>query len=398
MYIHYIFLILVILLFVIYAYIKIKYKFWSIQPVFHFYDLQWYLFPCGIIMHELPEKNKYCNFRDIETLQFDTVKPHQLSRFIHFIQSHYLQNKENKFLPSKENIVPYFTSHNSPCFFTFYNTDELNDTTNNGVVQDTKIISVMTSRPLHVCINNGNNDAIFDVYYVDYLCVDKGYRKRGIAPEIIQTHEYNQRLLNQKIKVSLFKREDELTGIIPLCVYKTHGFDISNWKNPPTLPIQCSLIEIGKVNFHHLMDFIKIKQTDFDIVITMEFSNLMELIKTQNIYCYVIIENGVVVSAYFFKKTCTYITNKKEALVCFASIKATKDDTIFINGYKNALCKICKKHTQYKFGFIEDISNNNIIIQNLVIKNTPFITSPTAFFFYNFAYSVFKSEKCLLLY
>ena len=56
-YISYILLtILFIVLFII-AYIKIKYKFWSIQPVFHVYNFNYMIFPPGIIDPNLPFKN-----------------------------------------------------------------------------------------------------------------------------------------------------------------------------------------------------------------------------------------------------------------------------------------------------------------------------------------------------
>ena len=155
-----------------------KLKFWVTQPVFHIYDFYWYLFPCGIIRYELPEKNKYCNFKEIETKNFTDVKDFQLTRFINFIQKNYLQNKENKYLPEKENIIPYFDKHNSPSFFSFYFKPDIKENSPGEYINDDKIVSVMTSRPLHVFINNGNKDAIFDVYYVDYLCVDKFYRKK----------------------------------------------------------------------------------------------------------------------------------------------------------------------------------------------------------------------------
>jgi ribosomal protein S18 acetylase RimI-like enzyme len=74
-----------------------------------------------------------------------------------------------------------------------------------SLIEDKKIIGIMTSRPIHIAINNNDKDAKFDAYYVDYLCVDKMFRKKGIAPQIIQTHEYNQRHLNKNIVVSLFR-------------------------------------------------------------------------------------------------------------------------------------------------------------------------------------------------
>ena len=38
---------------------KIKFPFWSKQPVFHFHNLKYWIIPPGIIQHENPEKNKF---------------------------------------------------------------------------------------------------------------------------------------------------------------------------------------------------------------------------------------------------------------------------------------------------------------------------------------------------
>ena len=55
---------------------------------------------------------------------------------------------------------------------------------------------MITSRPLEVYINS----TCFWTYYVDYLCVHKQHRKKTIAPQLIQTHEYFQRHLNKNIQ------------------------------------------------------------------------------------------------------------------------------------------------------------------------------------------------------
>ena len=66
-YLSYIFIILIILLLLFYLYIKAKYGFWIIQPVFHVYDFWYMMYPPGIIMHQLPNRNRYTNFKNIET-------------------------------------------------------------------------------------------------------------------------------------------------------------------------------------------------------------------------------------------------------------------------------------------------------------------------------------------
>ena len=46
---------------IIYIYIKIRFRFWSSQPIFHTYNLIYWLFPPGIIQYKIPESNKFYN-------------------------------------------------------------------------------------------------------------------------------------------------------------------------------------------------------------------------------------------------------------------------------------------------------------------------------------------------
>jgi len=386
----------VVIIILIYSYIKIKYGFWVMQPVFHIYDISYMLNAPGIINEFLPEKNKYTNFKNIETIVFSELSSLQIQRFVNLIRGNYLQNKDNIFVPTTENIVAYLSCHNDKAFASFYNEDyHLIDNKSGNTITDKKVIGIMTSRPINILINNGNKNANFRAYYVDYLCVDKLHRKKGIAPQLIQTHHYNQRHLNKKIVVSLFKREDELTGIVPLCVYTTYGFPVTTWTKPTELSSEYKLLEINPQNSHFLFNFINENKAKFDIVINTEITNIVELIKTKNIFIYTIIVDDNIVSAYFFRKSCVQIEKGIEVLSCFASISRI-DDNIFIQGFKISFWKIASENY---FGFcaIEEISDNYIIINNIKQKTKPLIISPTAYFFYNFAYPTFKSDKVLIL-
>lgn len=397
-YLFFIILLIFLLIVFINLYIKYKFRFWSSQPVFHIYDFHYMFFQPGILMHSLPEKNRYTNFKDIESILFTNISDLKMKKFINFIQKNYLQNKDNIFNPNKENVIPYFKGHNSKCFFTFYYLDEnLVDSKTSNIITNKKIAGVITCRPLHVKINNGNKNANFDVYYVDYLCVDKEYRKKGLAPEIIQTHEYNQRHLNKNISVSLFKREGQLTGIVPLTIYSTYGFHVTKWHKPNELHSSYSIIQITSENLHFLVDFLKTNNHLFDIVIIPDFSNILEVIKTNNIFIYVVIYQDKIICAYFFRKTSTFIENDLEVLTCFSSINSSMNySNIFIHSYKIIFWKIAEK---YNFGYaaIENVSHNYIIINNIMLKTKPHVISPTAYFFYNFAYNRFKPEKTLII-
>jgi hypothetical protein len=401
-YLPYIVLCLFVILLSITFYIKVKYRFWSLQPVFHVYNINYMLFPPGIIDDRLPRENKYTNFKNIETIEFSKLSDIMRIDMVNFIQLNYYQNGDNKFLPMSDNIIPYFANHNAKCLLTFYNDKEVMVNLKKGTTVDVpRIKSVITSRPLHVIINNDKNktsiDAHFDVYYVDYLCVDKFHRKKGIAPEMIQTHNYNQRHINKTIAVSLFKREDELTGIVPLCAYNTYGFSVLKWTKPLGLLGMYNIIEIVPQNMRLLIDFLKINGNLFDIIIYSDFSNINELIKTKNIFINAIIKDDEILAVYFFRKTCVYIEKDLEILSCFSSIKHEMcDQNIFIQGFKISFWNIAEKNN---FGFcsIENISHNNIIIDNILIKTKSNIISPCAYFFYNFAYPTFHPNKTFII-
>jgi len=387
-----------------FIYVRLKFKFWALQPVFHFYDIHYWFINIGVINHYLPEKNRYVNLKKIKTKTYDQIDELTKKQAITLIQLNYLQNKENKFFPKSENILPYFIGHSTNTFWSYFIEPEiLIDNKSSKTIEEDKIISVMTSRPLHVIINSGRNDAKFDVYYVDYLCVNKNWRKKNIAPQMIQTHEYVQSHNNRNICVSLFKREEELTGIIPLTVYKTYCFNMINWGIPIVLEPRITLLTCDKQNMYYLYTFIndisKNKTTKiWDIIIYPDISNLIELVKTNNLFIKMLVVDGNIVAVYIFRKTCIFIEKDKEIISCICSINGsvlTNDE--FIKGFKISLWSIIKEHNNFKYLTIEDISDNTCIINNICIKTHPIVVSPMAYFFYNFAYSPFKPEKCLII-
>ena len=440
----YTFIVFLLVFLITLLYLKSKYGFWVSQPVFHSYDFSYYLYPPGIIRMDLPEKNKYTNFKDITTTVYNELSSLQKLEMIHF-----LRKGENSFLPESTNVFPYFEglTHESlfieqgkktkntknkenPCFFSFYwEKSLLTDLKKGTIIENKKIIGSITSRPikiriLHLCtfkspsrrdgqftsdkgnsyhalecegVKRNDQNASFLAYYMDYLCVDESHRKKGIASQMIQTHEYNQRHLNKNIQVSLFKREGELTnGIVPLCSYTTYGFSVLTWRKPVSLPPNYQIIEFSKQNLHLLRDFLKENEDHFDILLEPSFSNLLELIQTKNIYVCAVLENDVVLCVYFYCDSCVFIEKDMRILTCYATVKSDAcSKEIFIQGFKNSFWNTADKNN---FGFcvVENISHNHWIIANLLKKSTPVLKKPTAYFFYNFAYPTFSAEKVFL--
>ena len=408
-YIYLALLIIFVILIIFKLYVKITYKFWAYQPVFHYYNILYWLNPKGIIDSELPRTNKYCNFLNIFTKDYSEYDENTLKDIIGLIRSNYYHDKKAKYLPTLQSFSSYFVGNNDKTFISVYYQPTLIMNDDLSSIPDKQLAGVITGRPVNITLKNTTT---FQAYYIDYLCVHNDYRKKGIAPQLIQTHEYIQRHTNKKFKVSLFKREGILTGIVALTVYKTYQFNISDI-SPSILPhASMQLIEISKLNIRLLIDFIQSQKSKFECFVLPDYSNLLNLINNDIYKIYGIIEKDHLIACYFFRNS--YMSydmrtaeqkeadgNKKiiysTAIECFAAITNCPHNEIFIKGFSIAAHKYSKK-IKARLITIENIGHNNIIINHLFLLNViPLIVCPTAYFYYNYAKRPILPEQAFII-
>ena len=161
------------------------------------------------------------------------------------------------------------------------------------------------------------------------------------------------------------------------------------------------LIEISEVNFYLLTNFVDSNKKNFDCIISINKSNLLNLI-LKNIYkVYGILNNKQLICCYFFKENNMIYNVKKlyenkitkyNSIDLVLSINNTNNN-LFINGFILALKKFKKDYIN-----IENISNNNIIIDNLFKKSlNPKFEAPIAYFFYNYANRPLPSNNVIII-
>lgn len=394
--IYYLFILIIILYLILLCYVKLFYNFWSLQPVFHYYNAFYWLKSKGIICKELPIINKYCNFKDIKSVKYTDLTDLDKQLIINFLKINFLYGENNShYNLSSNEFNPYFENHSYPSFISIYSNNKiLFNYEKNESVNMNEIISMMTTRPLYVSLSKNT----FMVYYVDYLCVDSEYRKKHIAPQVIQTHEWFQRHNNHKIKASLFKREGKLTGIVPLCVFNSLLYERLNCykiKDP-----SISIVRITSHTIHLLNDFIKSNHNKFECMITPHISNMIGLLNTKNIYIFILKKNDTILACYFFKNNCTLYKNKK-IIECYGSINNCPLKHIFYKGFTLAYYNMVKLMKTKRI-IIENISHNYQLIEHLrenLKDNLSLIEeSPTAFFLYNYLSSPVDSKKTLIIY
>ena len=185
------------------AYIKIRYPFWNLQPVYHSYDF-WNLFISKpyIVYKFRPVKNKFCDFINVKTKSyFDlTIKEQEL--FVNLIQCYHISSDKLLYIMNKENIATYFIGQSETPYISFYNEITIN--------KDNNPIGCISSRSVNIILP----EKTYISYFFDYMSINREHTDVKIVRRLIQTHEYNQRILNPKIQVSIFKKEIELYDYI----------------------------------------------------------------------------------------------------------------------------------------------------------------------------------------
>ena len=412
---------IIIIYLVLCAYIKIKFHFWSVQPVFHIYDIMYWIKPPKHINIDLPKINKYVNLVDIKTFNTETLDETTTTRICNFINSYYLRRDNIKYLPTKSNIMSYLNNSNYPSYISIYKKSKIlfdkppldfksaiNDPqfTEKKALEVAKsypvddYISVITARILHITMKGINT---LPLYYVDNLCVHPDYRKKGIASEMIATHYYNVSRLQRNVNTYLFKREGVLNAIIPLTTFTTYGYDISMYASHllPVFPTSAiSLMEITSKNIRLFTYFMK-EYNKFDCIILPEISNIVNLLKTENYYIFGIFQKDTLHAVYILKKQSVWFDNKlkqqdkTQTIDCIASLSICNQE-LFVIGFKQVLQQMQKRDKTITKIIIENTSHNNILINQANTRSI--IEYPTAFFLYNYGCYSYPSENCFFVY
>jgi hypothetical protein len=387
----YILLGLIVIYLLFFAFIKIKFRFWAIQPVFHIYNLYYWLWPCGVIQHKLPSITKFYDGK-ITTKPLQEYSTEKKELFYWLIKSHYLDNKKEKYNPPKHAIFDYFEAHNDNCFLSLQTSLNIVRKQINSPVSTTEtLVSAMTSRPLN-CILDGNS---MQVNYVDFLCVHKKERKKGNAQKIIYSHYFDCR--KQKANpVFLFKREGSINFIVPLTIYTAYAFPLKNLKHP-NLDIPnnfiCQLINDG--NFALFAHFFGEIKKNFKCFITPELSHIKHLVSKKLLFICMILEDTTPVGLYIYRKPFTSY-NKKQSIECIASYYKIGYYDVYVKSFRNTIVLINQIYP-IDILLMENISNNVDIFKYLNQKYPVLWKCPMAYFLYNFAYRPFFPSDVFLI-
>ena len=395
---------IVVIYLILSVYLRIKMPFWRTQPVFHIYNLNYWLRPPGIINVAPPPVNKFVNLSNNTLLLVDASNASvsnasvsisiSINKICKFISDYYIIHDDASYKPSEQDILAYLQCSNQPSFFNVYQEIPLP-----FGPSEREIVGAISARVLNVTLVKKKQPLTFPVYYIDNLCVNPGYRKKGIAPELIQTFYYSISRANPKVNAYLFKREGQLNAIVPMVCYDTSAFDLSHFKNDTLLNPSIKLVDIGISQLNLLLAFIKSQLQRFECIVLPDVSSVINLLKLGKIKIYGLLFQGQLTAVYIFRVLELYYGAQK-ATECITILAADeKQADLLSTGFALSWLKL-NAATRCEIVLIEDTAHSKAVLKALAENPTVqrIFKSPTAFFLYNYAAYSVQREKTLLFY
>ena len=383
------------------AYIKIKYPFWNNQPVFHSYDYWRFFYSIPYVVYKYrPIKTKYCDFQQIETTNYGDCSLAIKNKLVNLLQCYYIPSELILHTVSVNEIDTIFTGINEASYISLFYDKIIQ---NKGEQAPNILINpepsgCVTSRACKMFYRPTLSEPIYTsdlIYFIDYLCIDRERDRTKISRLLLQTHEYNQRINNPTVLISLLKKEIDLfEGIIPLVKYNTLTYHIPAIQTHK-LPPEFRIVPIGSSNINILTDYlynlthISYNNTEslFDMCILHDTSYYLSQIKAGIVHIYCLQHREHVYGIYFFKNTYNEYENIEGNMLMFsASIKNTNNTDVFYVGFLNSMKHLLKGNKKYKMLMIENIGHNETVLQYWDLYNKQIFNTNTAYYLYNFIY------------
>lgn len=356
---------IITILFIYYYYTKNKGKFWITQPVFHKND--WYshfLLQNTVINKKIPEPKKYTDNLSVCTKKISEISIDEQQKITDFIKNNYL----DAYNPTINDVMDYL----------YFNKSYISKYQNiNGVI---------TSRPLNVYLSSNTP---LCVHYVDNLCVSKTKRHNNIAPKLIETHYYNICNDSQKPFVCLFKREIELTNIVPLCLFNIKSYNVCD------IIEKCKEIEYKNIKLAELTDIIQIKEfikDNFNVIILPQKQSFQYLLQKNHIKIFGLVKNNKeLIALYVFKITPVAYEKTNNTLELISSINKCCYKETFQNGLTQSI-KELNKQEEYSILLVESTSHNELM------DISPKTQCKSGFYLYNYIKNTIDAKDCFIIY
>ena len=401
----YIILVTFLVFFLTFVYLKLTYPFWNNQPVYHPYDIwRWFGSTPYTIYKYRPVKTKFCDFEHIFTLSY--VDCDAQSMVVDLLQCYYIPTDQILHTILANDLHALCSGQRHGSFVSIYAENEYrqgNDDNKDRIISAPKLAGCICSRQLTFYFREHFETPI---YFMDFLCVRPGVGDTTlICRKLIQTHEYNQRIANPAVTVSLLKKEIKLLdGIVPIVSYSTYIFYLRNRPIPELLP-HMEVVFIADENKDLLIEMVYDPKTrrdlGFDIFVLPDIGNLITQIQAGLLHVFCLRNKKHVLAMYFIKdpKMQYEDVGGGDSLQLAGSIANIRSSYLFYLGFLHGLLQILHRSPNYKILGIENLGHNRVLLSQWREHFTPIFENRTAYYTFNLVCpgSPFSGESCFAL-
>jgi len=362
----------------IFAYIRIRYPFWSLQPVFHTYDVlrRWTREP-GAISTKW-QSTKFWNPARVKTQSFLDLDNDDMARLLNLLQCYYVSSERVTFTID-DALLRLLCSHHvsAPCWVSFHQPLALVDKLDGGMI----------AYPVRMVTAFGDPQ-MTSLFYWEFIV---GTSDDLTMRSLIQTHEANQRRYSPEILASLFRKDVALSeGIVPLVSFTVTHFELvkSRIQRPPLMP-HCT---VTKVQPDVLIDLLfDLTQSPFDLLLFPDWTAWQARIEHKHWFVYSLqnVNTQDILALYVFRDSRLVYEDGGSVLECMATMSflTPAQDKLFFAGWLHALYDIL----QFYGGggdtlglAIPNLGHNAKLIQSWTWKYQPISTYEAAFYLYNY--------------
>ena len=377
----YLFLIILCIIIGIFAYIKLRFPFWNLQPVYHTYDFWRMLYSEPFFIYKKAISTKFVDLNSIDTVTYEDITEDQKKSVVNLLQCYYLPSENTNFMFHLENLDSYMKSHLSTSYISIFNKTSFISNTESVIKES---IGCISSRSGDLIIGNWR----MPIYFIDLIAVHRD------APllywrKLLQTHIYRQQFLTPEIMGSLIKKEGEpYDGVVPFIQSSSFLFDIPillyEKKSEVVLPEHFILIDFHKGNIDLLFDFLESFQQRFTVFCMTDKPALLRMIEQKILFVYGIKRVDEIFAIYIFRDMRTVTEEKgdpKSLLQLVGSISNTSSSDLFYRGFQLSLRSIIKKIPVFGILTIEEIAHNMLIYEK--IGGFSIAVNPVTYYLYN---------------
>lgn len=373
----YIIVVAVIVIIALNFYIWTTSTFWGMQPVFHIYDIHHWVYPVGVIRNDIGGRNKYVDDISVKTINVRECPDNVFNDVSEFITNHFLGPDDFKYSPSPTTLKKTLDGSDRS-YITIYR-------------DNIGICSVITATSYNIYIDNKCSNT----HYVDHLCVRNDMRKKSVAPKTISTMIYNVSK-NVTSNTFLFKREGDLTGIVPLNVFNMSSYlvkDIQHMDvtNDDKVNIKRVSVDDIPTLIHFMNDT---AMSVMDVVVIPSSEKLLHLIESNIFMIYEITDNdNNILGLYVFKQTSVTEANR-ETIECIMAFNHNMNPNDFTRTFIKILVGIAVEFDVF-YVTINELCNGPDICNNLSVYIHD--SCIAAYFMYNYATYTKPARKCIIL-